>query len=79
MGNEYLGTTLGYFKLFLDRNRLPLVVKVKLWLVDQDGRPTNRLTYEFDPASAPRLEGGQKTPVLDDLLKEHNAKVAVAH
>jgi hypothetical protein len=75
-GDEYVGTTLGIFVLGLETDT---VVEVELWLIDQNGRPTNHLTYEFDPSSVIILEGGKKAPTRDDLLKEYKVKVVVNH
>ena len=74
-GDEYSGTTLGLFLLAFGTNTH---LTITLWLIDQNGEPTNRLTYKLTPSDAVVMPDAQKKLSRQaDVLRKYKVKVVV--
>ena len=74
-GDEYSGQSLGFFLLTFGTHTL---LTITLWLIDQNGRPTNHLTYSLTPSDAVEEMGAEKKlPSQADISRKYKVKVVV--
>ena len=73
-GDEFSGVTMGI--VFLDFGTHTHLT-ITLWLIDQNGKPTNRLTYSLTPSDAIEMGAQKKLPSQADILRKYKVKVVV--
>jgi len=73
---KYSGIIRGLFHIYFGTQTH---VTITLWLIDQNGQPTNRLTCNLTPSDVVELEpdAQKELPSQADISRKHKVKVVV--